>query len=1146
MEYVFSDIIDVPQMQSLVTALHEATGIPTGLVDARDGSILTSAGWQDVCLRYHRAHPASEMLCRRSAVALSRVIATEGTSLRKCQHGLWDIGTPVVVRGQHLATLFLGQFFLDEEEPDWDFFRQQAVRYDFDVATYLEALRHLPQFSRDKVESIIQYNATFAIFLQNLAESRLALQDEAQREQEMRQELARSASMMQSLMDAIPNPIFAKDAAGRYIHCNAAMERMTGYPREALLGHTVGDVYQPDQAAVYQRMDDALFECGGVQVYDSTMTSADGILRHVLFHKALYHDSAADDAAQPNVAGMVGVISDITERVEAEKELLQSRQELDVFRRLMLSMTDNMLDMLWAKDSSGRYLFANGAIRQHLLCSDGEEVIGRTDVYFANRQRELGQQHTFGELCVDSDEVVLQTRKPGRFIEDGLVRGRYLALDVQKSPLYDGEGRLVGTVGTARDITEQRLAEAALAQSEERFRSIVETANEGIWALDEQDFITYLNPAMAHMLGYDRVEMLGQLVTQFFFPEDLTELGTCRLPLHGGDDVRHERRLRSKAGGEVWTLASTVPMTTAEGRCTGSYGMFADITERKRVQRILESRVQLGQVAAFSSLGGVLQYVLDVAEAITQSTMGFFHFVEDDGTLCSQSWSTRTRATCKAKTDDKHYAAEDAGVWSEAMRTGVAVIHNDYVALPGRKGLPAGHIPLTRELVVPIVDKGRLVALVGVGNKPFDYDERDVDTVTTLAGLAWEVVGRMRAQDELVRSKELAESAAKAKSEFLANMSHEVRTPLNGVLGILQLLQQDATPEEKLRLTSMAYNAGRRLLALLNDILDFSRMDAGQLQLAHEPFTLEELFDDVAGVFTVASHEKGLEMSLSVHESVPAVLEGDGARIRQVLFNLVGNAIKFTPSGFVRLEAWAAAPSSDGRVRVYIGVSDSGIGIPAGKQELVFERFTQMDGSYRRRYEGAGLGLAIVKRIVGLMHGGIAVDSEEGGGTTIYLDLPLQMPGVLPSVASPDAEAFALAGAVGAGLRILLVEDDRITQMYTQVMLQRMGHVVSVASNGQEAVAAVLKGGIDCVLMDIQMPEMDGVQATRLIRSVAVMDDRAHLPIIAVTAYAMAGDRETFLAAGMDDYVTKPLSPEDLQRALQKVVEGRGRMAASR
>ncbi len=387
------------------------------------------------------------------------------------------------------------------------------------------------------------------------------------------------------------------------------------------------------------------------------------------------------------------------------------------------------------------------------------------------------------------------------------------------------------------------------------------------------------------------------------------------------------------------------------------------------------------------------------------------------------------------------------------------------------------------------------------------------------------------AYEALMVLKEEAERANLAKSEFLANMSHEIRTPLHGIMGMLQLIKEGSSPEEQVLYSRMAFDSAKRLLTLLNDVLEFSRMESAGVTLNPEPFALQDLLTSVSNVFALPGRNKNLEFScLAAPGSAPALV-GDSARIRQVLFNLVGNAIKFTPQGSVRLEAWTRDGQADpDRIHLHVCVSDTGVGIPEDKIDHVFQRFTQTDASYTRQFEGAGLGLAIVKRLVQAMGGTLAVDSTVDQGTAIYLQLPL---GRVPELArTRSVAACASELATSGGLRILLVEDDATGRQAVQAMLQRMGHEVVCARNGREALEAVRQGDYNCLFMDIQMPEMNGVEATEKIRELIRQEGRGDVWIIALTAYAQEGDRDKFLGVGMDDYVSKPVQEEQLAQAL--------------
>ncbi len=409
-----------------------------------------------------------------------------------------------------------------------------------------------------------------------------------------------------------------------------------------------------------------------------------------------------------------------------------------------------------------------------------------------------------------------------------------------------------------------------------------------------------------------------------------------------------------------------------------------------------------------------------------------------------------------------------------------------------------------------------------------------------ITGTHQDIDARVRMEGELYQAKVLAEQASRAKSEFLANMSHEVRTPLNGVLGALRLLETTPLTGDQREFVDTALSSGQSLLTVINDILDFARIDTGRVQAREYEFMPGDLLRSLAGTFARPAREKGLVLALAADPALPPVLLGDEGRLRQILFNLVGNAIKFTPRGEVRIRL-APAPSEPGdgprTLRLAATVRDTGMGIPPEKLDALFDPFTQADGSYSRRHAGLGLGLAIVQRLTRLLGGTVAIESEPGSGTTVRLCLPLQR----AEGAEQLQEAAWEAPQARPGLRVLLAEDDRVNRMTTARLLEVRGLRVSQAANGLEALGALAASAHDLVLMDVQMPVMDGLEATRLIREGADPNIDPGLPVVALTAHAVPGDRERFLEAGMDDYVSKPLDLDHLLAAMERAMARRGR-----
>ena len=371
-----------------------------------------------------------------------------------------------------------------------------------------------------------------------------------------------------------------------------------------------------------------------------------------------------------------------------------------------------------------------------------------------------------------------------------------------------------------------------------------------------------------------------------------------------------------------------------------------------------------------------------------------------------------------------------------------------------------------------------------------------------------------------------ADAATRAKSEFLAIMSHEIRTPMNGVLGMAHLLLDTPLSAGQRRQVETLRDSGQALLTILNDILDFSKMEAGRLELADEDFDLERVVGSVTALMAPRAREKGLALRASIDADVPTALRGDAGRLRQVLLNLVGNAIKFTEAGEVRLEVRAGGPANE-RVALRVRVSDTGIGIPPEAQARLFQEFSQVDASATRRFGGTGLGLAICRRIAVAMRGEIGVESRPGAGSTFTVSLELERARA-PLVADAEPLAPSLTPR-----RILLAEDNAVNREVALGLLRRDGHAVTVVTNGAEAVAAARQGGFDVILMDVHMPGTDGMEATRRIR--ALPGAAGRVPIVGLSASVMKDEIDLCFEAGMDQFLAKPIDPPALIRLLARL-----------
>ncbi|MCM0755979.1 ATP-binding protein [Desulfovibrio aminophilus] len=413
-------------------------------------------------------------------------------------------------------------------------------------------------------------------------------------------------------------------------------------------------------------------------------------------------------------------------------------------------------------------------------------------------------------------------------------------------------------------------------------------------------------------------------------------------------------------------------------------------------------------------------------------------------------------------------------------------------------------------------------------------DERGA--VTHLASFSRDITQRRHAERELLKAKRQAEAANEAKTQFLANMSHELRTPLNGILGMLQLLRSSALDQEQVRSLEMARQCADSLHKIVNNLLEMASIEAGSAEILEREFGLDEVLDPLLRTYEIQARLKGLSLEVERGAGLPARLLGDPFRLRQVLNNLLSNALRFTPTGSVTLSVLPDAGPADGegRSRLTFAVRDTGIGIPPQAQAHIFESFELAEHYLNKRYGGSGLGLSIARQVVERMGGEIRLESAEGQGSTFTVSVPFSLPGI----GTPAQPRPAAPRKPRKNLRILLVEDELVNRMFASQVLGRMDHAVTAVTNGAEAIQALERENFDLILMDVQMPVMDGITATKAIRDGRTRCRDPRIPIIALTAYAMESDRDRFLRIGMDDFVAKPFTVEALAQAIDRALPG--------
>ncbi|HTV49808.1 MAG TPA: PAS domain-containing protein [Steroidobacteraceae bacterium] len=863
------------------------------------------------------------------------------------------------------------------------------------------------------------------------------------------------------------------------------------------LGAELFRFVHPEDLGIGQQAMSQALEAGSPDAsFRYRLRLADGSIRHVL----AYAHTTLDESGRP--ARSVGVSWDVTAEVEATAQLRATAEhERKLLEHLSVAVHAAGLEC-WEYDyQEERFTWFYG-LGGNLIEPDLPiEQIGRRRLAaMPEGEAERVRLATLQALESGQDSLAIRMR---RYNTEGQLRH----LQVYQRFMRDAQGRALRALGATRDITvEIEAAERFRAQAEQlhdaqrRLERASLSIHEGHWELDLLSNKHWASNSYLALLGFEPGEIevdTLEKVAVLFHPEDrpIGERASAE-GIARGVPYSHETRLRSKDGTYRWFLVRAQCERDASDRAIRLSGSVQDIHKQKLVEDELKATRARFERAIRGTQDGLWEW--DLAE---QSLWVSPRYEAILGYAMGSVSSV-------ARTPNSLVHPEDVEICRSAQRAHFE--RNEPYDLEVRMRNAAGEY--------------RWIRMRG------EADRDAAGRPLRLAGSIQDVSEARAARDALIRASEAAQAASRSKSVFLANVSHEIRTPMNGILGMTSLLLDTRLDPEQRDFAETIRASATSLLTVINDILDLSKIEAGKLQVESIEMDLPESVAAVRALLSVQADAKRLRLGLDVHAEVPRLVKGDPQRIRQCLLNLLSNAIKFTQSGEVNTEVTVLG-RQDGRVLVRFEVRDTGIGIAPEVLPTLFQPFVQADSSTTRHFGGTGLGLSIVRRLVELMGGEIGVASELGKGSRFWFVLPLASVEAGASRVT-RAKAGPRAAAPRYGGEVLLVEDNPVNQKVARGFLERLGLRVTLAANGLEALEHFAQRPFALVLIDLQMPVMDGYTATARLRRFE--QGRARTPIVALTASAMSGQRERCLESGMDDLITKPLDLKRLQEVLDR------------
>jgi PAS domain S-box-containing protein len=847
---------------------------------------------------------------------------------------------------------------------------------------------------------------------------------------------------------------------------NRGAEKLFGYGSQEIIGKNLAVLATDEAAPSLKTAVERMKRGKAIFPFDGSGMTKDGRCIEISCSASPVKDS------EGKLMGIAAIVRDISERKRADEARALVAAVVKFSEEGILAVSLDKKVLSWNRGAEAIYGFS------------AEEILGKpvfSTIIPVERQEEY--QKFFSRVLAGETLVRFESERR---------RGDGQQVDVALTycPVKNQRGEVIGVSAIVRDITQAKATRQALHEANENYRALINNIPDVIWMIDSNSQMKFLSPNAEKIFGLSLAECYARgaaILFDFIHPDEAQQVRRMfQLFFEESRPFDMEFRIRRKDGEWRWVHNRAIQTFEKNGLRYAS-GLITDITQRKAAEESLRDSEQRYRLLFERNLAGVFRCsqvgsFLDCNDAgakilgydsgedlVGRSVMDVFFDLADKDASDQRMAQYGTASSQELSLRRK----DGSSVWVMANTT----------MIPGATG-------------------------------------------TEIEGTFLDITLLKQAEEQMRLAKEAAESANRAKSEFLANMSHEIRTPMNGVIGMIDLaLDTDLTPEQRDYLATVKSSAGA-LLEIINDILDFSKIEARKLELERVPFSVREVVKGTAKEFSVQARNKQLSLQSDFSADLPEIVIGDPGRLRQILMNLVGNALKFTDHGEVMVRV----------KRIYdhtlqFSVSDTGIGISTEKQKSIFEAFVQADTSSTRQYGGTGLGLAIVSQLVALMQGRIWLESKAGSGSTFYFTARLGIATAIPAKDETQPREERPAAMTTEKLHILIADDNLVNLRLARSLLAKQGHSCAAVGSGREALAALEQQNFDLVLMDVQMPDMDGFEATRAIRAQEQISHK-HLPIVAMTAHAMIGDRERCTAAGMDSYVTKPVDAAKLFTAI--------------